>query len=171
MPITVSVEGQVFGKYDHLTDRLRTALRQNIPELTKEIKRRVAEKLAPGVLFKTTTRLLPALSSEMVENSKEIYGRVYIDEAKFPGVVAATLERGSKPHEIEAKNAAALSFFWERLGIHMVIRKVNHPGFEGRSYMQSTLDESKGYIDDVISRAVLLALTRSEAAGGTIRRT
>lgn len=157
MVVTVSVEGKVLAKYDKVPERLRSILRRELPSLIREIKSRVAAKLAPGVLFKTSTRLLPALSSQMVENANEIYGRVYIDEGKFPGVVAATLERGSRAHVITAVNAPALVFFWEKLGRVVAFKSVNHPGFEGRSYMQSTLDDSEAYIAERLNRSVLEA--------------
>lgn len=155
MVVTVSVEGKVLAKYEKVPEQLRSRLRVMLPQLTRDVKAKVAAKLAPGALFKTTTRLLPALSSQMVENKDEIYGRVFIDEGKFPGVVAATLERGSKAHVIAAVNAPALVFFWEKLGRVVAFKSVNHPGFEGRSYMQSTLDEMQGEITGRLNRSVL----------------
>ena len=157
MPVSIEVDGKVVAKYEKLPDNLRSKLRSEIPSLTRDIKALVAAKLAPGALFKTSTRLLPALSSQMVENKDELYGRVYIDGTKFPNVVAHTLESGSKPHLIVARNAPALVFFWEKLGRVVAFKSVNHPGFPGRSYMQSTLDENADMIADRLNRSVLEA--------------
>jgi len=157
MVVTVSVEGKVLAKYEKLPERLRSKLRTAIPDLTRYVRDKVAVKLAPGALFKTTTRLLPALTAQMVENRDEIYGRLFIDPNKFPAVVAKTLESGSKPHLIVARNAPALVFFWEKLGRVVAFKSVNHPGFPGRSYMQSTLDEEQKVIADRLNRSVLEA--------------
>lgn len=140
----IEVTGQVFEVFPKLDERARAQLRGQIPVLTKKLAERVRQKLQPGVLFKTTNRLLPAVRSEMVENTTQVYGRVYIDQRKFPNVVAHTLESGSRAHEIVAKNASALFFFWGKLGKNVAFRRVHHPGFSGRSYMESSLNELRG---------------------------
>ena len=159
--IQVEVDGKVIAEYERLPNKLRAQLRHDLPEITREVKAAVAAKLTPGALFKTTNRLLPALSSEMVETTKnEIYGRVYIDGRKFPSVIANTLESGSRPHPIKAKFAPALVFFFEKLGHWVRIappRFVNHPGFPGRSYMKSTFDEKKDHITDRLKQSVAKA--------------
>jgi hypothetical protein len=161
MAVEVKVDDKaVIAKYGRLSEALRSRLRADLPTLTLTVKAAVANKLVPGALFRTTTHLLPALSSQMVENRDEIYGRVYINESKFPGVVAATLESGSVPHVITAVNAPFLVFFWERMGHWMRIKSVNHPGFPGRSYMQSTLDEMDGYITAALKRSVMETINR-----------
>lgn len=152
--LTIDVAGKAFVEFPKLTEKTRARMRSEIPFLTKKLADRVRQKLAPGALFKTTTRILPAVKSEMVENTKEIYGRVYIDKSMFPNVVAHTLESGSRAHEIAAKNASALFFFWPRLGANVAFKRVWHPGFPGRSYMQSSLDELKADLAAQLSNAV-----------------
>lgn len=152
-PITVS--GKAFETFPKLTEAARAKLRGQIPGLTKQLADRVRSKLAPGTLFKTSTRLLPAVKSEMVENTTQIYGRVYIDQNKFPNVVAHTLESGSRPHDIVVKNAKSLFFFWEKLGKNVAFMRVHHPGFEGRSYMQSSLDEMRAALVAGMREAVV----------------
>jgi hypothetical protein len=154
VPLSVKVDGKAFIKYPKLTEDIRASLRAEIPAITKDLADRVRDKLAPGALFKTTDRLLPAVSSRMIENTNQIYGTVYIDSNKFPSVVAHTLESGSRAHDIVPVNASALAFFWEKLGINAVFRKVHHPGFEGRSYMQSSLDEMQSEITERMTDAV-----------------
>ena len=103
--------------------------------------------------FAHYSRLLPAIRSQMIENPKSIYGRVYVDPG-YPQVVAWTLESGSRPHEIVARNATALYFFWKRLGINVAFKRVHHPGFEGKSYMQATLSNMREQIESEITDAV-----------------
>lgn len=152
--IHARVEGTAIPHYDRLPEDLRARLRSEIPFLTKQLASRVREKLAPGALFKTSERILPAVNVEMVENPTEIYGRVYIDPGKFPNVVAHTLESGSRAHEIAAVNATALVFFWARVGQVVAFKRVHHPGFGGRSYMESSLNEMKDELVGKISNAV-----------------
>ena len=132
MVVEVRIDGKVEAKYSKLPEGVRGALRAEIPVLTRKLAARVRAKLAPGALFKTSTHILPAVTAKMIENTSEIYGRVYIDPGKFPEVVAHTLESGSKAHVIRAKNASALFFFWEKLGQNVAFKEVHHPGFEGQ---------------------------------------
>lgn len=44
------------------------------------------------------------------------------------GVIASVNVKATKPHRIEAKNAPALVFFWERQNRMFVGPSVNHPG-------------------------------------------
>lgn len=152
-PVKISIDGTAFVKYPKLTERVRSALRGVIPQMTKELAARVRSKLLPGVLFKTTRRLLPAVTVRMIENRDEIYGTVFIDPSKFPNVVAHTLESGSKAHDIVGN--PYLYFYWEKLGKNVVFRKVHHPGFAGRSYMQSSLDEMQADLRARTKAAVL----------------
>jgi len=153
--VNLQIGNQTIEKYARLPEDIRASLRQEIPRLTKELARRVRAKLVPGQLFKTTTRLLPAVTVTMVENAHEIYGKVYIDPAKFPLVVSRTLESGSKPHEIVAKHSPFLYFYWEKLGKNVAFKRVHHPGFPGRSYMQSSLDEMQADIKSGLTDSVL----------------
>lgn len=156
MVVQVTVDDNAVGaKYKKLPEELRGTLRETIPPLTRKLADRVRAKLAPGVLFKTTTNLLPAVRAVMIENTKEIFGRVYIDPARFPEVVAETLEGGSKAHIIRAKNASALFFFWEKLGKNVAFKEVHHPGFEGRSYMKSTSEEFLPEMTETMRLAIL----------------
>lgn len=158
VPVKVTIDGSAIQHYPRLTEELRASLRTTIPVVTKELAARVREKLMPGALFKTTTRLLPAVTVKMIENANEIYGTVYIDPGKFPNVVAHSLESGSRAHDIEAKNGKALFFFWEKLGQNAAFKKVHHPGFAGRSYMQSSLDDMKDELVEMTKDGVLKPL-------------
>ena len=158
--ITVAVQGRVIQKFAQYPENLRAKLRAGIPDITRMVGDRVRAKLAPGVLFKTTNRLLPAVSTEMHESADEIYGRVYIDPDIFPAIVALSLESGARAHQIVARNAKALAFMGPQ-GTMIFRRSVNHPGFAGRSYMQSTLNESKDEITEKLSAIVTDAFKES----------
>lgn len=154
MVVAVQVDGKVEAKYSRLPESVRASLRAAIPDLTRQLAGIVRAKLSPGVLFKTTNRLLPAIRATMIENTSEIYGKVYVDDS-FPEVVAHTLESGSRPHIIKAKNAPSLYFFWPKVGHFVSFKQVNHPGFEGRSYMHSSAEEFKPVITARLREAIL----------------
>lgn len=48
----------------------------------------------------------------------------YIDGPKY----GLYVEKGTRPHEIVARNAPALVFYWEKLGRWVSFRRVWHPG-------------------------------------------
>lgn len=154
--VDIKVEGSAYSTYPKLDEVLRAKLRALIPFLTKRLAERVRAKLVPGVLFKTTTRLLPSIKVKMVENSKELYGTVYSDPNMFPAAAAASLEKGSVAHEIAGN--PYLAFYWAKLGRNVVFRRVHHPGYPGKSYMQSSLDEENETMKQRVKNAVGLAV-------------
>jgi hypothetical protein len=44
---------------------------------------------------------------------------------------------GSRPHEIRARRAPYLVFFWEKVGHWVRFKKVNHPGTAPRPFLQT----------------------------------
>lgn len=158
---TVEVDARnAIARFTKIPENVRNNLRRDIPGLTKSVTKTVREKLIPGVLFKTTTRLLPAVRQMMVENPHEVVGRVFVDPTLFPAVVANTLESGSRPHEIRARYASALFFFWAKLGKNVAFQKVNHPGFAGRSYMQSSFQEHLPDIRATLEASIFEAVSQ-----------
>lgn len=157
-------DAKVLAKFRSLPERLRAKLRQVIPPVTQMLADTVRAKLRPGSLgtsaqtglplFRTTDRLLPAVTARMVENSQGIVGRVFVDPDKFSGVAAMSLESGARPHVIEARNASALFFFWDKMGKNVALRRVNHPGFPGAFYMRDSLKEKRAEISAAITSAV-----------------
>lgn len=45
---------------------------------------------------------------------------------------ALFLDKGTKPHEIRAKRAKVLAFFWPKVGSMVFTRRVSHPGTKPR---------------------------------------
>lgn len=53
------------------------------------------------------------------------------------GMIAKFLDEGTKPHIITPKNKKALNFEWK--GREVIVKKVHHPGFEGRFFVKKAL--------------------------------
>ena len=71
---------------------------------------------------------------------------------------AAIHEYGGQtsPHRIEARRVPFLVFFWEKKGIWMKIRGVNHPGSKipPRPYLSYAAIMSQGKVKDLLQSAV-----------------
>jgi len=69
----------------------------------------------------------------------------------YPGVSYAWIvEHGSKPHEIVARYARALAFDWK--GAMRFFKRVQHPGFPGRRFVERTREAVKPKLFDLMSR-------------------
>lgn len=167
--ITVQVDNSAalarFGKAG-IPDDVRRNLRALIPDLTRRLASRVDANLSAGL--KTRRRL--QVRSAMVENSKGITGRVTVSSTSEPMMLPFWLEHGTKAHAIEAKNAKALYFFWERMGKNVAFRRVMHPGFAGIHYAQNAFNSMESEIISAIQNSVQLALLRQESRKGRFSR-
>lgn len=78
-----------------------------------------------------------------------LLGSVFVDLKKVP--YARAVEKGSGMHErgnphkipIDAKNAPALVFFWEKANRMFVGQHVDHPGVEAKPYLSKSLKKNK----------------------------
>src|SRR6266446_1185222 len=138
-----------FGK-SGIPEDVRRNLRGLIPDLTRRLASRVDANLSAGL--KTRRRL--QVRSAMVENSKGITGRVTISSTSEPMMLPFWLEHGTKVHAIEARNAKALYFFWEKMGKNVAFKRVMHPGFAGIHYMHNAFEAMSGEIKSTIRKAV-----------------
>lgn len=140
--------------------RVRENLRRLIPPLTRDIGSTVDSKLASGL--KSRRRLETKI--EMVENPREIYGRVRVvwtGEAE-KSFIPIILESGAAPHIIQARNAMVhgtkngrvLSFYWPRIGGQAFFPRVNHPGFAGIHYMHETFAEMEAEIRERLNAGI-----------------
>jgi hypothetical protein len=133
-----------------IPESVRRALRQVLPPLTIRLAAKVDEKL-DALKSRTTLRTKP----ELVENPTALYGRVTVSAmAPSPSMLPAWLDAGTRPHEIAARNAGALFFYWEKLGTNAMFRKVNHPGFAGIFFKDAALADMQTEIVDTIGQAV-----------------
>lgn len=48
---------------------------------------------------------------------------------------------GFAPHEIRARNAKALRFYWPKAGRVMYLKRVQHPGFAGKPFLRDAIHE------------------------------
>lgn len=137
--ITVTLVDNATVRLKALPEESRRRLRVVIVRDGKELAARVRGKLSGGVLKVRSGRLLNSIRSEMVENTKEIYGRVFSRGVPYAGI----LERGgqTKPHIIRPRNVRALHFMVAGAGVFAM--KVNHPGSKipAFSYLRLSLAE------------------------------
>jgi hypothetical protein len=167
--ITVKVEAAGalarFGK-SGIPEDVRRNLRGLIPDLTRRLAARVDANLTAGL--KTRRRL--QVRSAMVENSQGIIGRVSVISTSEPVMLPRWLESGTRAHAIEARNAKALYFFWERMGRNVAFRRVMHPGFAGIHYAENAFRSMESEIVNAIKQSVQLAMLREESRKGRFSR-
>lgn len=146
-------DGTVISKFgpNGIPMSVRFSLRAVIPGLTKKLGDRVEANLNAGL--KSRRRLV--VKKEMVEDTNtKIIGRVTTVSTSEPYMLPAWLEDGTKAHDIVARNAPVLSFFWARIGRQAFFPRVHHPGFAGIHYTQAAFAAMEDEIQRVIKRAV-----------------
>jgi hypothetical protein len=129
---------------------VRNFLRPAIVDLTKRVGAQVDANLNAGLKSRRRLRV----RTEMVENARELIGRVSVVATASPMMLPVWLESGTKAHAIEARNAKALYFFWDKVGANVAFRRVMHPGFAGIHYMQNAFEAMRSEIKSTIRRAV-----------------
>lgn len=149
--ITVTLVDNATVRLNRLPEDARRRLRVVIVRDGKDLAARVRGKLSGGVLRIRSGRLLNSIRNEMVENTKEIYGRVFSQGVPY----AAILERGgtTKAHVIRPKNVRALHFMVGGAGVFAM--KVNHPGSKipAFGYMRLSLAEMRSQLIANITEA------------------
>lgn len=149
--ITVELVDNATVRLGRLTEDMRRRLRVTIVRDGKELASRVRGKLSGGVLKVRSGRLLNSIRSEMVENTAEIYGRVFSLGVPY----AAIQERGgqTRPHVIRPKNVQALHFMVA--GASVFAMRVNHPGskISAKNYLRGSLAEMRSTLVGNIKEA------------------
>lgn len=85
-------------------------------------------------------RACPVDTGELLESIHDEHhaigiGRVYVGTGHW-----ASVEYGSRPHDIRAHNPnGALHFFWLREGRDVFFRSIHHPGTLAQPFMRSAL--------------------------------
>lgn len=133
-----------------IPESVRRNLRAIIPDITKRLGAAVDANL--DARLKTRRRL--TVRKEMVENPTALYGRVTTVANPGPALLPLWLEEGTRPHEIAAKNASALFFFWEKMGRNVVFRRVMHPGTPAFHYSTDAFKAMEAEIVASLSQAV-----------------
>lgn len=132
-----------------IPEAVRSNLRKVLPDLTKTVGQAVDARLSTELKSRKSLET----KKELVENPTSIYGRVRVTSSKNP-LLPQWLETGTRPHDIVARNAKVLAFYWARIGGMAFFPKVHHPGFRGLHYMQNTFLEYGDMIADRIGDAV-----------------
>jgi hypothetical protein len=151
--ITVQVDAsRALAKFSRagIPESVRRNLRAVIPDLTKRLGAAVDANL--DARLKTRRRL--TVKKEMVENPTALYGRVTTVANPGPALLPLWLEEGTRPHEIAAKNASALFFFWEKMGKNVAFQRVMHPGFPGVHFSRDAFQSMESEIVESLSQAV-----------------
>lgn len=155
--ITAKVESQVamarFGP-SGIPESVRKSLRVIIPDLTKRLGAQVEANLNTGL--KTRRRL--QVKKEKIESRSALYGRVTTISTSEPMMLPLWLEEGTRAHAIEARNAKALFFFWDKMGKNVAFKRVMHPGFPGIHYTGNALESMRSEIINAITLATGKAL-------------
>lgn len=128
---------------------VREALRPALIGLTQRLGAKVEKNLNTGL--KSRTSLI--VRKELVEDANGVVGRVTTVSSRNP-LLPLWLEEGTRAHAIEARNAKALYFFWEKLGVNVAFKRVMHPGFAGIHYTVNAFSEMEDEIKSTINRAV-----------------
>lgn len=133
-----------------IPNAVRRNLRAVVPDLTRMLAAAVDNNLNTGL--KSRNRLV--VKQQMVENGNKLVGRVTVISTREPLLLPMWLEKGTQAHEIAAKNASALYFFWGRLGRFVSFKKVWHPGFPGIAYMQNAFESLEDEVRTQLNFAV-----------------
>lgn len=155
MPVKITVDAtQAIAKFSPsgIPEAVRRNLRKVLPGLTRKLGGLVEEKL--NTQLKTRRRL--EVKKELVENPREVTGRVRVNWTgeKEKSFIPQVLESGARAHPIVAKNAGALYFYWAKVGHNVMFQRVWHPGFAGIHYMQNSFREMEDEIFDTVDQAV-----------------
>jgi hypothetical protein len=147
MAIKVQVDAtRAISKLSALPEAVRRNLRNMMPPILEALGERVDQKLDEGL--KSRRRLVVKKQFD----AANLYGTVQVISTEDPSYLPEILERGARAHEIAARNALALHFYWE--GESVFFKRVWHPGYPGLHYMQSAVEEMRKDILSELDEAV-----------------
>lgn len=140
------------AKMDRLPEDVRMSLRRVLPNLGKRLGAKVEENMTSRLHSHTRLKV----TKQMVENPKSIFVRVDLTWTGAPSkkLVPLWLEEGTKPHEIVAKNATVLAFFWPKINAMFFGPRVNHPGNKAYKIVEDAFNNMRPEIVATIERAV-----------------
>lgn len=117
-----------------------------------------------------STRIPDAIIASTVTKTSDGYrAAISVDLDIAPQ--ALMLERGTKPHSIDAKNAPNLVFWWEREGRVFVGPHVNHPGTKPKNYIKNAVayerrhlkaDMAKAFKEAILATTIKREVIRAE---------
>jgi hypothetical protein len=131
---------------------VRANLRAVMPKLGKQLGAKIEENMASRL--NSANRL--KVTKKMVENPRSITTTVSLDwtgEASKK-LVPTYLEKGTKAHEIVAKHASVLAFYWPKINGWFFGPKVNHPGTKPYNLVADAWASQKDAIQAALTEAV-----------------
>lgn len=158
------IDARVAGaRMDRLPEDVRANLRRVLPQLAK----RLGAVVEANMEARLQTRTHLKVSKLLVENPATIYAKVAMEWTgpKSKALVPLWLEEGTKPHEIVARNASVLAFYWPKIDGMFFGPRVNHPGNKAYRIFGDALDAMRPEIQLGIERAVRGG-ARGPQAGG-----
>jgi hypothetical protein len=126
---------------------VRNNLRNVIPGLTRRLAALVNSKISSELKSHKTL----AVAEQMVENTKEIYGRVQLTSPSANGLLPTYLEYGTKAHEIAGN--PILAFYWDKVGANVFFRSVHHPGTKAYQFMSRSFAEMRNEVVQKVAEA------------------
>ncbi len=87
-------------------------------------------------------------SAKMTGNTGKATVRLDRRIARYSNIV----HEGAKPHFIFPRRARALVFFWERIGMSVVLDSVNHPGQKADPFLREAAEAVQPNVDDIFRR-------------------
>lgn len=126
----------------------RNAMREAVKEAERVAKATSAFKDVTGMLRKNIRgTLISKTEGQLVANTP----------------YAEFIENGSRAHEIHARNAPMLSFFWEKKGQWVEFEWVNHPGTKATKFMEAAGDWGGNVLYDALEAYTSDAIRRFNA--------
>jgi|SRR5882672_8318023 len=150
---TITVDTRLANqKIGRLPEDIRANLRRVLPDLGKRLGVKVESNM--GARLRSHVHL--KVTKQLIENPSTIYAKVemvWTGDGK-KALVPLWLEEGTRPHEIVAKNARVLAFFWPKINAMFFGRKVNHPGNKAYRIFEDAVDVMRPEIKASIEAAV-----------------
>lgn len=136
-------------------------LKQRLSALPGKLRRNIMRggvRAAVAVIRGVARNLVPVGRTRNLRRSIRVSTRAFRD-GRIEGKVTAggklayyanIVEGGAKPHEIRASGAAkALN-----LGNRVLVKRVQHPGFQGRRFMERTANQSEAAASNAFANYV-----------------
>lgn len=149
MQLTAKFSSQLSLVRRRLTDISEEAQR-GLEEETKQIAIETAEQLrvtTPGVDLPRGWKAVPLPTTRAAARwavlNTDPRANAPVPRSSTGRTLLNVLEYGTMPHKIEAKNAPMLAFFWEKLGINVRFRKVQHPGTRPYHFLRPAIATAK----------------------------
>lgn len=130
-------------RLNKLPDAVRAALKVEATALATKLQAKAKDKFSE-FFQERSGRYLKSIKKSVRVNKKGVVGKVY----SKGDPVAHFLEKGTKPHIIEPKNAAVLFYLGQAFKV------VHHPGMQGHSIINAAFQEMKPEIRDGLASAV-----------------